>query len=58
MSDLGTLGGNSSLASSINNRGQIVGGSQIAALDPNTPGAQIFRAVYRAVTPERVSVMS
>ncbi len=52
MTDLGTMGGNSSFAQWINNRGQIVGLSQIDAIDPNgglafcgsVPGNQMVRA--------------
>jgi len=51
MTDLGTMGGNSSFAQWMNNRGQIVGFSQINAIDPNGeifvcgagPGNQIVR---------------
>jgi len=51
MTDLGTMGGNSSFAQWINNRGQIVGLSQINAIDPNGevhlcgagPGNQMVR---------------
>ncbi len=51
ISDLGTMGGNSSLGEWINNSGQTVGISQINAIDPNgfipcgsRPGNQINRA--------------
>ena len=51
LTDLGTLGGNSSAAQWINNQGQIAGISQIKATDPNGnfacgsgPGNQIHRA--------------
>jgi probable HAF family extracellular repeat protein len=51
MTDLDTMGGNSSRANWINSQGQIVGISQISAIDPNgfatcggTPGSQINRA--------------
>src|SRR5579859_7853453 len=45
ISDLGTLGGSSSVTTAINNRGQIVGGSFNATPDPTTPDSSEVRAV-------------
>jgi probable HAF family extracellular repeat protein len=44
VTDLGTLGGASSGANAINNRGQVVGGSLNATPDPTNPGSTELRA--------------
>jgi len=44
VTDLGTLGGNNSIPSRINDRGQVVGLAETSQPDPNSPGSLVFHA--------------